>query len=493
MFLVWDRADFLATADLYLLVRHRQASLYARLPLPIRHERGREPPAGGALRSQALRLHIFGSMGSCGIFRSDLMLDSSVGPVAPPVINVPRPRRVLLLQGLMGPLFRQLGLGLRDAGHVVHKVNFNGGDRAFWRLPGSIDFRGTLADWPAALAGILRDYAITDVMLFGDCRDHHIIATRACRDHGATVHVFEEGYIRPDWVTLELGGVNGHSTLPRDPAWYRSTAAALPPVPAHNRVHSSFLRRAFEGVLYNAADLLTRWHYPHWNNHRPWHPLVEATGWARKLLSRSRREAEAAGLLRRIAAHQQRYFLFPLQLDSDAQLRLHSPFAGIAGAIKLVIESFAAHAPADVRLLVKEHPLDNWVRDWQQEALDVATRCGVADRVDYLAWGDIESVAQDALGMVTINSTSGTLGLARGVPVIVLGDAVYDIPDITFQDGLENFWQRPTSPDAETFAAFRRVLIERCLIPGGFFSEEALNKVVHHAIGRFEGNPLQPE
>ncbi len=402
-------------------------------------------------------------------------------------------RNVLLLQGLMGPLFRRLGRGLIAAGHSVHKVNFNGGDRAFWRLPGGIDYRGSLADWPAALIGIIQGKAITDVVLFGDCRDYHLVAARVCRELGVTLHVFEEGYVRPDWVTLEQGGVNGHSSLPRDPDWYRRVAATLPPVPVHNRVHSSFRRRATEGLIYNAVDLLSRWHYPHWRNHRPWHPMIEAAGWIRKLLRGKQRKAEAAALLARIAAQKPGYFLFPLQLDSDAQIRMHSDFAGIADALKLVIGSFAAHAPADVRLVIKEHPLDNGVRDWQQEALDVAAGCGVADRVDYLAWGDIETIAQGARGMVTINSTSGTLGLAIGVPVVVLGDAVYDIADITFQGGLDLFWQQPLAPDADTFAAFRRVLIERCLIPGGFFSEAALDKVVHHAIARFEGRPLQPD
>jgi capsular polysaccharide export protein len=95
--------------------------------------------------------------------------------------------------------------------------------------------------------------------------------------------------------------------------------------------------------------------------------------------------------------------------------------------------------------------------------------------------------------MVTINSTSGTLALDIGVPVVALGQAIYDMPDITFQNGLDTFWQAPVAPDAATFAAFRRVLIERCLIPGGFFSEEALDKVVRHAIRRFEGRPIAPE
>ena len=41
--------------------------------------------------------------------------------------------------------------------------------------------------------------------------------------------------------------------------------------------------------------------------------------------------------------------------------------------------------------------------------------------------------------------------------------------------------------------AGHRVLIERCLTPGGFFSDEALEKVVRPAIARFEGRPLAPE
>ena len=393
----------------------------------------------------------------------------------------------------MGPFFRRLGQGLRGAGHAVFKVNFNGGDRAYWRLPGGIDYRGTLDEWPATFARLLETHAISDVMLFGDCRDYHVAALEECRARGVTAWVFEEGYVRPDWVTMEIGGVNGHSSLPGDPQWYRDRAASLPPLPDHHKVPSSFRRRASEGVWYNTADVLTRWRYPGWRTHRPWHPVVEGVGWARKLTRRSDRQTEGAALIARLLEQADPFFLFPLQLDSDAQIRLHSPFAGIVEALKVVLQSFADHAPANTRLVVKEHPLDNGVRDWELETADQAQRFGIADRVDYLAWGDIEAIAERALGMVTINSTSGTLGLAKGVPVVVLGKAIYDLPDLTFQHGLDRFWTEATPPDADTFAAFRRVLIDHCLIPGGFFSDEALDKVVAHAIARFEGRQLLPD
>ena len=118
--------------------------------------------------------------------------------------------------------------------------------------------------------------------------------------------------------------------------------------------------------------------------------------------------------------------------------------------------------------------------------MTLAALHGVTDRIDYLEGGDIVPLSLRSQGMVTINSTSGTLALALDVPVIALGQAVYDIEGITFQGRLDDFWHNPGKPDAETFAAFRRVLIDRCLVAGGFFSDEALAKVTDGVIARLE-------
>ena len=400
----------------------------------------------------------------------------------------PAARNVLLLQGLMGPFFRRIGQALRRDGYGVFKVNFNGGDRLFWGLPGGIDFTGSLADWPDALQAILTRHRITDVLLFGDCRPLHRAATAVCARMHIPVHVFEEGYLRPDWVTLELGGVNGHSTLPRDPEYYRAEAARLPPAADNPPVPSSFRTRALQGVAYNAADLLTRWRYRHWDTYRPWHPLTEGIGWLRKLSRRRAAGRRTDDTLRAISASGSPYMLFPLQLDADAQVRLHSGFDGMAEAIRHVIASFAAHAPAGLLLVIKEHPLDNGVRDWRGEvAAQAAAHC-VAERVRYLESGDIALLVRPARGLVTINSTTGTLALACGVPVITLGRAVYDIPDVTFGGKLDSFWSDPGRPDERTFAAYRRVLIERCLVAGGFFSGPALDKLVAGAVARLEAH-----
>ncbi|WP_240775347.1 capsule biosynthesis protein [Neokomagataea tanensis] len=377
-----------------------------------------------------------------------------------------------------------IGRALRKEGYGVWKVNFNGGDRLTWGLPGGIDFTGRANEWPDALLKIIVKHEITDVILFGDCRPLHSAAIAVCARLHIPVHVFEEGYLRPDWVTLELGGVNGNSTLSKDPKYYLDQASALPSLPPHTPVPSSFRTRALQGLAYNTADLLTRWHYRHWNNYRPWHPLTEGIGWLRKLADQKKRLARTNTTLANLRASNSPYMLFPLQLDADAQVRLHSSFSGMAEAIRTVIASFTEHAPRGMRLVIKEHPLDNNVRSWRHEVAMQAAAYGVSERVDYFESGDIAELVQTSLGVITINSTTGTLALAENKPVITLGSAVYDIPGITFQGPLSEFWASPGIPDMNVFEAYRRVLIERCLIPGGFFSDEAIEKLVHNAMDR---------
>ena len=50
---------------------------------------------------------------------------------------------------------------------------------------------------------------VTDLLVFGDWRLHHRQAVHIARLRGIRVWAFDEGYIRPDWIIMEEGGVNG--------------------------------------------------------------------------------------------------------------------------------------------------------------------------------------------------------------------------------------------------------------------------------------------
>ena len=404
----------------------------------------------------------------------------------------PARRGFLFLQGMATRFFERLGRGLADRGHAVHRVNFNGGDRAFWRLPGAVDFCGREHEWPEFLERLAVDKGITDIILFGDCRPLHRAAIRVAEARLLRLHVVEEGYLRPDWITFEEGGVNGHSSLPRDAAWYRERARSLPEWRDPPSVPGSFRRRAVEDVVYTMASMAGVWRFPYYATHRPYHQLIEYAGWLRRLTLKRQAERRAAAAIEGLPGGSDPLFLFPLQLDCDYQVRVHSPFRAMHLAIEHVLSSFAAHAPRAARMIVKLHPLDSGLVDWTALTGHLAVELGIADRLTVLDGGDLGKVLVRKPAVVTVNSTVGTLGLACGLPVIALGKAVYDIAGLTFQGELHEFWTAPTPPDATLFDAFRRVLAARCLIPGSFFNEAGLTIAVDAAVERLEAAYARP-
>ena len=408
------------------------------------------------------------------------------------VIPARQGRSFLFLQGLATRFFGRLAYALAERGHAVHRVNFNGGDRLFWRLPGSVDFTGRLHEWPEFLDRLLSEKAISDIILFGDCRPMHRAAIRVAAARAIRVHVVEEGYLRPGWITLEADGVNGHSRLPRDAGWYLDEAAGLAPWQEPPATPGTFRRRAVEDVAYTLTALAAVWRFPYYRTHRPYHALIEYAGWIRRLTLRRRADRRAAAAIAELGDDSGPLFLFPLQLDDDYQIRVHSPFRAMHLAIEHVLGSFARHAPAAARLVVKLHPLDCGLVDWAGMTGHLAVELGIADRLTIIDGGDLGRVLERSRGVVTINSTVGTLALAQGVPVAVLGNAVYDLPGLTHKGQLADFWNNPTPPDMALFDAFRRVLAARCLIPGSFFSEAGLKLAVDAAIARLEAAYARP-
>jgi capsular polysaccharide export protein len=400
------------------------------------------------------------------------------------------PRQILFLQGLPGDFFQDCASALLAAGHGVHRINFNGGDLADWRLPGAVNYHGPARRWAGFLARLIKTRGITDMVLFGDCRPLHRTARATAAGLGVVVHVFEEGYIRPDWITMEVGGVNGFSPLPNDPQWYRDTAKSLAPVPTHTALPEAFAGRARATIRYYIAALLLVWAFPFYRTHRPWNPLMEAAGWCWRLAQRQRRAHRTPGLPETMAPTN--YFVFPLQLNSDYQLRAHSDFDGMQPALAEVIASFARRAPPGAVLVVKGHPLDNGLSNWRQRTMDYARAVGAGDRVCFFEMGDINPLVRHARGVVTINSTTGTLALAAGVPVIALGRAIYDISGLTHRGSLDVFWTHPERPDVDLYEAFCRVLVSHCLLHGGFYDTATRKPLVNAAVLRLEAAPRRP-
>jgi capsular polysaccharide export protein len=217
---------------------------------------------------------------------------------------------------------------------------------------------------------------------------------------------------------------------------------------------------------------------------------MEAIGWGWKYCLRGVTAREARTALRELESKP--YFLFALQLSGDYQIRNHSPFSDMRSAALYVMESFARHAPDDAHLLIKAHPFDTSMVKWPRYIRHHARRLGIRERVSYIDGGNLEQLAADTTGMVCVNSTSATLALAAGSPVCALGEAIYNLPGLTFRGHLDEFWTDPEPPEPEFYDAFRRILVDRCLVRGGLASESAVQTLIESIVRRLCSGETAP-
>ena len=394
-------------------------------------------------------------------------------------------RHFLFLQGLPGPFFRRLATALQAGGHRCTRVAFTGGDLLDWGRRDCVLFRDRADAWPAWLEQLINSRSITDIILFGDCRPLHSAAHDVARRLGVPVHVFEEGYLRPYWVTLEQGGVNGYSALPRSGAALAALDAAIALDERVVEVPNLFTRRARESIAHHTASAALSPLFRHFRSHRNTSAMRETYAWIRRWSRRMEEKAATQAGIERIGDAP--FFLLPLQLDGDSQLTHHSPFAAMIDAVDAILASFAANAAASVRLLVKRHPLDPDVCGWRGLVEARAKALGIAERVIFIERGDLDAILMRASGVVTVNSTVGPLALRRAVPVLALGDAVYRIDGLTAGVPLDRFWSAPGSVSRARFDQFCRVLRATALVNGGFHSDEALDLLVRNASARLTG------
>lgn len=396
-----------------------------------------------------------------------------------------RSRRFLFLQGPHGPFFHALARMLRQAGAQVWRVGFNAGDRAFWfGSEGYVPYRGRPEDWPAAFTTLLERHAITDIVLYGDTRPVHARAVEIARARGLSVHVFEEGYLRPFWVTYERGGTNGNSRLMETTVAEMREALArsdmdVPEPPAR---WGDMRQHIVYGALYHWFVLFRNGEYRHFRRHRDLSVAREAWLYTRRLMLMPVIAAERWLATLRIRLSGFPYHLVLLQLDHDASFRMHSPFTRQEEFIRLVVEGFARGAPRHHHLVFKAHPLENGRSPLRRLIRSIAAEQGVGARVHYVAGGKLARLLDHARTAVTVNSTAAQQVLWRGIPLKVFGRAVYSKPEFVSALPLADFFAQPGRPDSRAYRDYRRYLLETSQVPGGFYSARGRRQLLRQVV-----------
>ncbi|MEM9635042.1 MAG: capsular biosynthesis protein [Pseudomonadota bacterium] len=379
---------------------------------------------------------------------------------------------VLFLQGPPGVFARTIADSLEARGVKTLRVNLSAGDWMGWHDRRCTPYRGSLEKWPDWLRAFLRSNNVTHIVYYADRVPYHVAAAEVGAELGATCLTFENGYLRPDWITLEHDGMSSHSRFPEDPDQIRETGLGLPEIDRRPLYIYPFVNEAIYEVSYNMANVVFALAFPGYVRDKLYHPLIDYLSNIPRLALAFRRNRIAYHVIDDIIATGLPYYVFPLQLQSDYQLRYNSQYEHIGDAAEEVIVSFKNNAPSAARLVFKVHPLDNGIEPWSRILAQIAKKHGVKKRVLLVDGGNLEQLLRNAAGALTINSTTGLHALRVGCPTKVLGIALYDIAGLTCQKSLDEFWRSGTAPDQELLDALERLLAASIQIKGCFYTRE---------------------
>ena len=388
-------------------------------------------------------------------------------------------RRFLIVSAPFGIFGVALARTLEARGATVQRMIFNAGDAMNWRRAGGLTFKQAAEVWADRLTEMTAGF--TDLLLFGEGGPYNRAVLASVEALEPRVWVLENGYFRPDWITVEMNGVNASSGLPRFSGGYPAPAPTLPEQAHVGRI---LPHHVVNITAYHVAQTLGGFLFPRHASHYTASPLSQCIGHVRRYLGLALR-SPAENDVEVIAARGD-FFIACLQREGDAQLLRYSRYADNTAFLAELMTSFAAHAPKDARLVVKNHPLDPGLVDLAAVTRRLVIERGLRGRVDFIDGGNLAQLCRASRGMVVNNSSAALSALGFHTPVKVLGDAFFDFDGLTDQQPLDDFWSAPQAPDAALFARFRAHVIARCQVNGNFHEPRAIQRTAAGVADMFE-------
>lgn len=394
----------------------------------------------------------------------------------------------MLLQGPVGPFFAELQSALDAAGWETVRILFNRGDERFHGGGREVSFTGRMGQWSGWFSGFIKNFAPDAILAFGDQRPIHRDAADAAASAGVPFVSFEEGYLRPEYVTMELNGNNAASPLrgwraPEEPPSDPPTPAPMP--------GNGFSATAWHAASYFTALRLGILRYPYYAHHRERGIVRESLMWTRNAIRKWRYTKRNLRKIHWIVeALDARYFVVALQVHDDLQLRHHGAGWTVESLIESSIASFSRHAHPDHHLVFKGHPLDRGHGSTRELTAKLARLFGVEARVHYVDDGSLGLLSRHCRGMVTVNSTSAMVAFAHSKPVFAAGDSFYEHLCANGSDrseeALSRFWRFTPQLDVRRWEAFRAHMIATSQVNGSYYIPGELAPTARRVIARLD-------
>ena len=383
--------------------------------------------------------------------------------VNPALLRLLQSSSVLLLQGPVGPFFDRLASWLQGHDIRVARVAFQAGDLRDSRVLKPVLFQGDSQAWPEFFDQLVSRLNIDCVVLFGQVRSYHRAALARAKAKGLSVVVLEEGYIRPGYLTMELDGVNGYSTTLQQYVWHASAPGSAIRLDKPANTDGQFGLMARSAMAHYWAMNAGKKHFPHYQHHKSTcisdYCRYWVKSWLKKQLHRWQDERRVSWLADRTT------YLVPLQHDGDSQITHHSRFEENTKFIFEVMRSFSDHAPKGTLLVFKQHPFSRGGPGHSGFIRSLALELGIGHRVLHMVEGHTPTLVKNAAAVIVINSTVGLQALLHRRPLIVLGEAIYSGPGLTFQGELKDFWKDHHEPEESAVKHLVNQIIHLTQVP----------------------------
>ena len=407
-----------------------------------------------------------------------------------PVEQISDRPKVLLLQGPAGPFFSDLYTALLREGFSAQRVIFNAGDYLFAQHEDCVRFSGDAFAWETWLRFEFARNTPDAIVLFGSNRLMHKVARELAQLFEIDVLSLEEGYLRSGYVSCEPGGNNQHSPLANwlpQPLLQRN----LPDVASSDgALPSSFLTMSmWAAVYYLTRDFASKRSEESLFHKKRERIVPLALRWSIHMLRRfASRITELP--TRQALRRSQGYLLIPLQVSSDSQLQTAARGWSTHRLIDGALMALRA-ASSDQRLVFKLHPLEPESAAIKRQIFRRASDLGVDRRcIRVLHSGRMGDLTKSSSGMVVINSTSAFSALHHGIPVLVLGDAVFRHNAIATLGASEadiaTFFKLRHAKSRRVVDAFFAEVKSQSLIRGDFYVRRGRTVAITGILGKLQ-------
>ena len=380
-------------------------------------------------------------------------------------------RVFIFLQGPDSFFSRHFASYLEQQGATCLRINLCFSDWLYWLGKTSVNYRGTFEQWPEFLKSFVLENNVTTILYYADCFPYHKVAREVAAELSIDAVAYENGYLRPNWLTIEKGGMSRYSSFPSDPDEILQKAKGLPapedrPIPSAN-----FWVEAFWEVTCHLGNYFFHWTFHRYHADKYYNPLRDYLSIIPRLFNEKKAEKHAEQVIDRLINSGTGYWVFPMQMQNDYQLRENAAFNHQSEAMEMVMQHFAHSAPENDKLIYKIHPADNGIEPWGKILARLENEYRLEGRVEFIDGGNLMKLVNHSKGVFTINSTVGLHALQALKPVYVLGCAVYDIKGLTSDQTLADFFKAPVAPDENLLNAYVNLLAASIQVKGNWFTK----------------------